>query len=86
LAKAGFSLSPVQKPRAAGEAVCCRRDGRETIIGIDADSKWPQQKFIVIAYPPYSWRPWRWVGDERFFGQITAVIDAFDVEVDASSG
>jgi hypothetical protein len=50
------------------------------IIWIQANPKNSQQKWVVLSHPPYSWLPWRWAGDERFFGQITSVIDPFGVE------
>jgi hypothetical protein len=81
LTEAGFSLTPVRSLSVSEEKLCCRREDRQVIISIEGNAKNLHQKWLVIAHPPYSWLPWRWPGDARFFGRITAVIDPFNVEV-----
>jgi hypothetical protein len=80
LTQTAFSLTPVQEPKGVDEAFCCRRGDRQLFIGIDAYPGEPQQKWVVLAYPPYSWLPCRWAGDGRLFGEVTATLDGFSLK------
>jgi hypothetical protein len=74
----GFTITPCDSVRSVyDEAVRLRRDDRESVLGIDNSERDPAEAVIVVSSPPYSVWPWRWVEDQRFFDDLTAVLDEF---------
>ncbi|HWL06775.1 MAG TPA: hypothetical protein VNQ76_00010 [Planctomicrobium sp.] len=77
LGQAGFEITRTPPEHGEKERYRCRRDDREIVLTV-----WPgrpdlDETFIVLPHPPYTVRPWRWGGDGRFFGEVTAVLDEF---------
>jgi hypothetical protein len=76
LGRAGFAVTLSEAADPHRDLVArCSRGNRELEIGIDHESN---GVFIVVAYPPYSCWPWRFLADARFFDDLTSTLDVFN--------
>jgi hypothetical protein len=77
LGRAGFTVthSTTDDP-GDGQVAHCLRGGRVLELGVSRGRD-PEEVLLAIAHPPYSARPWRWLGDIGFFNDLTAVLDEF---------
>ncbi len=74
----GFTIMPCNsRGSVCDEAVRLGRGSRELILDIDNRGRDLTEALVVVGYPPYSVWPWRWGGDQRFFDDLTTVLDEF---------
>ncbi len=78
LDESGFEIQPVKSSEdGIVRSYCCRRGSRELGLETWRSEKDQDESFVVLPYPPYSIRPWRWRADNGFFNSVREVVAGF---------
>lgn len=62
----------------------CRKGCCDIVLELTANSENSGQTFAAVAYPPYSYWPWRWGHENRLFDEITSCLDVYSIQSDAN--
>jgi hypothetical protein len=57
----------------------CAQGGHVLQIELYEQERSAHETFVVMAHPPYSWRPWRWARDYRLFNDVCSVLDEVEL-------
>lgn len=57
----------------------CQRGHHALTMESYPDPKNPTETFVVIPYPPYSYRPWRWIHDSRLFDDVVMQVTLLSI-------